>query len=164
MARRLLVPLPALGCAAEAEVEGRRVLRIRLKRGRRASAPRNPEARALFRALERWVESGRAGSWRAAPRLTPFQRKVLGHVARIPRGETRTYGEVARALGTGPRAVGRALGANPVPLLIPCHRVVAAGGIGGFSGPGVGTKRRLLALEAPSRPSSLRPRRRPRSR
>jgi len=147
MRRRILVPLPALGCAAEAEVEGRKVLRLRLKIGTRAPPLRNPEARALARDLERWLQGDGAGSWEAAPDLTPFQRRVLGYVARIPRGETRTYGEVARALGTGPRAVGRALGANPTPLLIPCHRVVASDGIGGFSGPGIGMKRRLLRLE-----------------
>lgn len=82
-------------------------------------------------------------------RLTPFQRKVLGATRRIPRGETRTYGWVARACGSprSSRAVGGALHINPVPLFIPCHRVTAAGGkLGGF-GAGLPMKRLLLALE-----------------
>ncbi|TAK85873.1 MAG: methylated-DNA--[protein]-cysteine S-methyltransferase [Betaproteobacteria bacterium] len=62
-----------------------------------------------------------------------FQRRVWQAMCRIPRGRTRTYGELARALDSAPRAVGQACGANPFPLVIPCHRVVAASGIGGFA-------------------------------
>ena len=69
----------------------------------------------------------------------------------IPHGETRTYGELARAIGEpgAARAVGRALGRNPIPIIIPCHRILAADGrSGGFSAPGgVTTKMRLLAIE-----------------
>lgn len=65
----------------------------------------------------------------------------------IPLGEVRSYGELARELNTGARAVGQAVGANPIPILIPCHRVLATGGgLGGFSG-GLSRKRTLLALE-----------------
>ena len=64
---------------------------------------------------------------------TLFQRRVWDAVARIPAGETRSYAELAKQLHTGARAVGGACGANPIPLVVPCHRVVAAsGGIGGF--------------------------------
>jgi methylated-DNA-[protein]-cysteine S-methyltransferase len=64
---------------------------------------------------------------------TPFQRRVWDAVAQIPPGETRSYAALARSLHTGARAVGGACGANPIPLVVPCHRVVAAdGGIGGF--------------------------------
>ncbi|MDH5527272.1 MAG: methylated-DNA--[protein]-cysteine S-methyltransferase [Nitrospirota bacterium] len=80
---------------------------------------------------------------------TPFQMAVWCAAAQIPRGQTRTYAQVAEAVGSpgAARAVGQALGANPVPLLVPCHRVVAAGGgLGGFTG-GLDLKRRLLALE-----------------
>lgn len=80
---------------------------------------------------------------------TAFQQAVWAELQRIPWGETRTYGDVARALGQSKavRAVGGACGANPVPVLIPCHRVVAAGGrLGGFSG-GLDWKLRLLARE-----------------
>ena len=84
---------------------------------------------------------------------TVFQRRVREQIAAIPRHETRSYGEIARALHSAPRAVGQACGANPFPLLIPCHRVVAAdGGLGGFARQRGGflldVKRWLLAHEA----------------
>jgi len=82
-------------------------------------------------------------------RGTPFQKAVWAAVARIPYGETRSYGAVARAVGrpTAVRPVGAANGANPVPLLVPCHRVVQADGtLGGYGG-GLALKKRLLALE-----------------
>lgn len=80
---------------------------------------------------------------------TPFERAVWAQLARIPFGETVTYGDLARRLGNpgASRAVGRANGQNPVPIVVPCHRVVAAGGgLGGYSG-SLDVKRRLLALE-----------------
>ena len=68
------------------------------------------------------------------PSGTAFQRRVWQQVAAIPCSETRTYGELARALHNAPRAVGQACGANPFPIVIPCHRVVAANGrLGGFN-------------------------------
>ncbi len=81
--------------------------------------------------------------------LTPFQRKVLRVTAAIPRGKTRSYGEVAARCGRpkAARAVGGALHRNPLPLFLPCHRVTASRGhLGGFSA-GSAMKRRLLALE-----------------
>ncbi len=81
--------------------------------------------------------------------LTPFQQRVLQAVRRIPYGETRSYQWVAHRIGqpAASRAVGAACGANPVPLLIPCHRVIAKdGSLGGFSA-GLPHKRRLLDLE-----------------
>lgn len=63
---------------------------------------------------------------------TPFQRRVWRAIASIPSGETRSYGELAEMLGSGPRAVANACGANQVPLVIPCHRIVARHGLGGF--------------------------------
>jgi methylated-DNA-[protein]-cysteine S-methyltransferase len=69
-----------------------------------------------------------------APAGTPFQRKVWAQIAAIPCGETKSYGEVATAIHSGPRAVGNACGANPYPLVVPCHRVLAANhGLGGFA-------------------------------
>ncbi len=70
-------------------------------------------------------------------------------LAAIPYGETRSYGELGRALGLAPRAVGRACGSNPLPIVIPCHRVIGKdGNLGGYSGgEGAETKRRLLQLE-----------------
>ncbi len=80
-----------------------------------------------------------------------FDRRVYEIARAIPPGATRTYGDVARDLGdlTLSRAVGQALGRNPFPIVIPCHRVVAAGGeLGGFSATGgAATKRRMLAIE-----------------
>jgi methylated-DNA-[protein]-cysteine S-methyltransferase len=80
-----------------------------------------------------------------------FNRKVWAITRAIPPGETLTYGEVARRIGEpgAARAVGKALGENPIPIIVPCHRVLAAGGgTGGFSGgEGVETKLRLLTIE-----------------
>lgn len=67
-----------------------------------------------------------------SPSGTPFQQKVWREITRIPAGQTITYAELARGVGSGPRAVANACGANPIPLLIPCHRVVASHGLGGF--------------------------------
>ncbi len=83
--------------------------------------------------------------------LSPFQRRVLEATAAIPRSEVRTYGEIALAIGSpgAARSVGTALANNPLPLVIPCHRVVRANGdLGNYSGPGgPGSKERLLRLE-----------------
>lgn len=83
--------------------------------------------------------------------MTEFQRQVLGAVSHVPRGRHITYGELAQRIGRprAARAVGRALGSNPIPIVIPCHRVLAAdGSLGGYSGRGgVRTKRALLQLE-----------------
>ena len=81
--------------------------------------------------------------------LTEFQRSVLTDVATIPAGETRSYREVAEAVGRpgAARAVGGVMACNPVPFLVPCHRVVRSGGSMGGYGYGVGLKRSLLAAE-----------------
>jgi methylated-DNA-[protein]-cysteine S-methyltransferase len=83
-----------------------------------------------------------------APAGTAYQRRVWQALCDIPPGVTRTYADIARAVGGSPRAVGGANGRNPIPIVIPCHRVVATTGIGGYSGgDGLPTKRFLLALE-----------------
>lgn len=85
-------------------------------------------------------------------RGTPFQRRVWNAIAAIPRGQLRRYGVIAAELGSAARAVGQACGANPFPLVIPCHRVVSASGIGGFAGATDGylldAKRWLLDFES----------------
>jgi methylated-DNA-[protein]-cysteine S-methyltransferase len=84
-----------------------------------------------------------------APAGSEFERAVWDQMLRIPYGQTRSYGEVARAVGGEARAVGGACGSNPIPIIIPCHRVLAADGrSGGYSGRGgIETKHFLLALE-----------------
>ena len=83
------------------------------------------------------------------PRGTPFQEDLWRLLAKIPYGTVLTYGALATRLKSAPRAVGGACGKNPIPLLIPCHRVLAAGGfLGGYSGgTGIETKRALLRHE-----------------
>ena len=77
-----------------------------------------------------------------------FQARFLRALTEIPFGETRTYGQLARELGVSPQAVGQACGANRIPILIPCHRVLGQAGLGGFSAPGgVETKVALLRHE-----------------
>ncbi|OUS35048.1 cysteine methyltransferase [Rhodobacterales bacterium 56_14_T64] len=77
-----------------------------------------------------------------------FQRRVCDAMFAIPFGETRTYGDIARELGGAAQPVGNACGANPIPVIIPCHRVLGANGLGGFSGAGgVETKVALLKHE-----------------
>ncbi len=83
-----------------------------------------------------------------APRGSAFQQAFYAALCAIPYGETREYGQLARDLGVSAQAIGQACGANPIPILIPCHRVLAASGLGGFSGAGgVEAKVALLKLE-----------------
>ena len=102
--------------------------------------------------LHDYFDGGRASfDLPLKPRGSEFRLRVWEALLRIPSGETRSYVDVARDIGCrSPRAVGQANGSNPIPILIPCHRVVAAdGSIGGYSGgDGIATKRYLLALEA----------------
>ena len=85
-----------------------------------------------------------------APRGSNYQCRVWHALRAIPPGETRTYLEIARIASGSARSVGGANARNPIPILIPCHRVVGTGGIGGYSGfEGLATKRALLALERP---------------
>ncbi len=123
------------------------------------TVPRNVEAwHALTSEAVRLALSGRE-----SPELPPldlssgtaFQQRVWAALREVPAGKTRTYGEIALSLGQpgASRAVGAACGANPIPLLVPCHRVVAAGGkLGGFSG-GLSWKKLLLARETVLLPS-----------
>lgn len=93
--------------------------------------------------------------------VSDFHCRVYREISLIPPGQTATYGEVAARVGEpkGAQAIGQAMGRNPIPVIIPCHRVLAAGeSLGGFSGAGgVNTKRRLLEIEGalPPEPPSL---------
>jgi methylated-DNA-[protein]-cysteine S-methyltransferase len=91
------------------------------------------------------------------PAGTPYQRRVWQALCAIPYGGTRSYLDIAHVAGGSPRSVGQANGNNPIPIIIPCHRVLATTHVGGYSGgDGLATKRWLLALEA-SAPPLLRP-------
>ncbi len=125
-------------------------------------APKNVLAGKALRQLERYREDPDARF--DLPVLiegTPLQRSVWDAMCAIPRGRTRTYGEIARELGAGARDVGQACGDNRLPIVIPCHRVVAADGIGGFAhatdGYLIEVKRWLLAHEAAADAFELRP-------
>lgn len=112
-----------------------------------------PLSQAAVRQLRAYLKDPAAVfSLPLAPAGTAFQQRVWAAIAAIPAGQTRSYGELARAVGSSPRAVGNACGANPYPLVVPCHRVVAANhGLGGFArqrgGFLLGVKRWLLAHE-----------------
>lgn len=97
--------------------------------------PATPLAMEAVRQLRAYFEDASfAFSLPLRPAGTPFQRRVWQQIAAVPRGETRSYGELATALASAPRPVGGACGANPYPLVIPCHRIVAANrGLGGFA-------------------------------
>lgn len=108
---------------------------------------------ARFDAARRQLDEYFAGKRRRfdlplAPAGTDFQRRVWWALLAIPYGEAISYGELARRVGKprAARAVGAANGANPIAIIIPCHRVVGASGIGGYAG-GLDIKRHLLALE-----------------
>jgi len=82
------------------------------------------------------------------PGGSEFERGIFDAMCAIPYGQTRTYGDIARELGTYGQPVGQACGANPIPVIIPCHRVLSATGLGGYSGQGgIETKIALLKLE-----------------
>ncbi|HEY9078587.1 methylated-DNA--[protein]-cysteine S-methyltransferase [Magnetovibrio sp.] len=82
------------------------------------------------------------------PGGTEFQRRVWKEMQKIKPGKVKTYGEIAKSLNSSPRAVGNACGANPIPILIPCHRVVGQSTLGGYTGDGgLDTKTQLLRLE-----------------
>ena len=108
---------------------------------------------AVLREAKAWLDDYFAGTVpprapKLKPRGTAFQRKVWTELLRIPRGKTATYGELAKTLGSHARAVGGAVGRNPISILIPCHRVVGKdGSLTGYAG-GVERKKELLRMEA----------------
>ena len=136
--------------ALEAEGDALSVVRW-ASPGERARVTKIPP---VLREAERQLRRYFAGRLKAfdlklAARGTDFQKRVWKLMGDIPYGETATYGGMAMALGSGPRAVGMACGRNPLPIVVPCHRVLASGDReGGYSGgQGLPTKHKLLALE-----------------
>lgn len=120
----------------------------------REKEPANALAAKAARQVQRYLEQPDYRIKLPLPEVgSAFQRRVWAAISQIPRGEVRTYGQIAKFIQSAPRAVGQACGANWFPLIIPCHRVTAAGGLGGFShhdaedGFHLGVKRWLLAHE-----------------
>ena len=116
------------------------------------AAPKNRLAERAARQFEKYLDDpDHRFNLPRAEVGSAFQRRVWGAICTIASGRTLTYGQVAKQLRSGPRAVGQACGSNWFPLLVPCHRVVGANGIGGFGHHGEGyhleIKRWLLAHE-----------------
>lgn len=110
-----------------------------------------PLGSKVIRSVEAYFKNGKgnfSGYKFDLEGMTPFQRSVLETIFTIPAGETMTYAEVAAVAGKpgAARAVGNVMASNPIPLILPCHRVVASNGLGGFTG-GLEVKRKLLKLE-----------------
>jgi len=128
-----------------------------LERALRARFPgaritRDDKALAPLRSLILRQMDGKPAARRVPLDLhgTDFQQSVWKELLRIPAGSTRSYGDIARAIGKSKatRAVAQACGANPVPVIVPCHRVIQSdGGIGGYTGGGVQIKKALLGAE-----------------
>lgn len=99
----------------------------------RVSTQLDTRARQLNRELDAyWHAPDHMFDLLSVPLGTPFQLRVWHALMPIPAGQPVTYGTLAKQLGSAARAIGQACGSNPLPILIPCHRVVAAGGLGGF--------------------------------
>ena len=148
------MPVGAVGvlCADE------RLVRIDYLPDQPDVSPDDPTAIAVVEQLHGWLEDPFFRfDLPLAPAGTAFQQRVWQAIVAVPCGSTRTYGDLAQGLHSAPRAVGQACGANPYPIVVPCHRIVARtktfnGGIGGFSNATDGylldIKRWLLAREA----------------
>lgn len=148
-AARMATPFAVLGI----RTAGERLTRIEyLPRGAATLAPLDRLAERVCRQIERYLDDpGFRFDLPFDYRGTAFQCRVWRAIHAIPSGRTLTYVEIARRLNTAPRPVGGACGANRIPLVIPCHRVLGAGGIGGFmnarSGFPLEVKRWLLRHE-----------------
>jgi methylated-DNA-[protein]-cysteine S-methyltransferase len=146
---KLLAPFALLGIRTEGDVLAEITV---LPRTDKPLAPQNRLAARACAQIERYLNDPQFRfDLPLAPQGTEFQRRVWAKIAAIGAGRTRSYGELARELRSAPRAVGQACGANPIPIVVPCHRVLAAGGIGGFAhhegGFHLAIKRWLLAHE-----------------
>lgn len=147
---RLRVPFGVL----ELVSDGRALTQVTfLPKDTQAKAPSDRITAQAAREVEHYLhDPGFRFTVPLAPRGTPFQQRVWKALSQIPAGESRTYGEVARMIRSAPRAIGQACGANPLALIVPCHRVVGAqGALGGFmnthEGDPLAVKRWLLVHE-----------------
>jgi methylated-DNA-[protein]-cysteine S-methyltransferase len=140
------VAVDANGAVVATAFGGRAALQRRCRRSHLAvDQARTAAARTQLRAY--FAGRRRTFDLRLAPVGTAFQQSVWAALRKIPYGETRSYGELARRLGSSPRAVGRAIATNPICLIVPCHRVVGADGTMTGYAFGEKIKRRLLVLE-----------------
>jgi methylated-DNA-[protein]-cysteine S-methyltransferase len=134
------------GAIAATAFGAKAALKSRLKAGilvadEKVTEPAREQVMAWFSGKRR------AFTVQLSPEGTAFQKRVWSALCRIPYGKTRSYGELARTLGSSPRAVGRANATNPITLIVPCHRVIGAdGSLTGYAF-GERTKRRLLEFE-----------------
>ena len=150
---RLAAPFGVVGVRIAGEGDAAAVATVTyLAPGTPTLAPSHRLAERFAREFERYLDDPayRFGL-RCAPAGTAFQQRVWAAISAIASGATRRYGEIAKDLGSSARAVGQACGDNPLPLIVPCHRVVAAAGPGGFAHASEGwllrTKAWLLAHE-----------------
>ena len=134
-----------LGPLSVVSVAGR-IERLLWRRSERAEPA--PEIREALRQLAAYFD-GRLTAFDLPlhVRVSPFQQAACDAMRAIPFGQTRTYGALARDLGVTAQAMGGACGGNPIPVIIPCHRVLGADGLGGYSGQG-GIETKVLAAQA----------------
>jgi len=131
--------VPALGFCLGVNCNDDEITGIDFLEPRAEIAPKSLLAKEAVRQLRAWLADPHfVFALPLAPAGTAFQRRVWAGISAIPVGMTKSYGELAAAIHSGPRAVGNACGANPYPIVVPCHRVVAAnrannGGLGGFA-------------------------------
>ena len=138
-----------VGLYVVADLDGKTVRSVEMTRKKPGF---RPSGTGFVKAMERYFKSGKDDFQGFSPDLsgmTPFRKKVMQELCKVQAGTTVTYGELAAAAGSpgAARAVGNVMATNPVPLFVPCHRVVATQGLGGFSS-GLDVKRALLKLEA----------------
>ena len=154
----MIPPLPGPSCTFDSplgpvtvtEQDGAIAHIVIREEGGRDATPLLDRARAQL--LDYFARKRTTFDLPLAPSGTPFQNRMRAAMVAIPFGRTRSYGDLARDLDSAARAVGQACGRNPIPIVVPCHRVLAAAGrIGGFSADGgLDTKRWLLAHESAS--------------
>lgn len=129
------VILPAPMCSLGARFTGDTLTRLDFLPAGTTVFPPLPDARVrqLARELDAyWAHAAHLFDFPFSPRGTAFQLRVWHALTNIPPGQPTTYGALAKQLHSAPRAIGQACGANPLPIFIPCHRVVSASGLGGF--------------------------------
>ncbi len=127
--------LPAPMCPLGVRFSGDTLTRLDFLPGYSTASTPKPDERACHLALDLdayWDDPTHSFDVPFAPQGTLFQLRVWHALKAIPAGQPMTYGALAKQLGTAARAVGQACGSNPLPIIFPCHRVVAANGLGGF--------------------------------